>query len=287
MKRLVRMAAFVVALATGLARGADVAPSVLVQAYFDSLSRSFEQLVQDRAMTRLELTPANRLFVQSIQLNPSFYSLMRTNSKGVLINEVVRGKGRVKGYRSLTAQRWYGNLHDKLEAYRGTVTDKQSRLYLLWAQPIVILGSRDSRRFGGVAAVKIDLHECFTAVAQLSEYPFRVMAGGTQVFSHRWENGLDFDEATVEVPGLSGVVVQEIRRSPEPAPVATNEYGEAQYAGSGTDETAGSDARPRSWWKLAVRIMLLSCAAILLAMAVNARLRWRHILSQVYRDTPG
>jgi hypothetical protein len=286
-KRGFRWALAAIVCAYGLSPAAETPPSVLVQEYFDALESQFEQVSTDRTVTLVELTPASRLFAKVLDANPSVVSLMRTNSKGVLINEYVRGRGAVRAYRSLANQRWYSEMKQHLSPHRAVVADHYGKSFLLWAQPIILASAVGGRRFSGVVVAKLDLLECFQAIALKSEYPFRILSGGTTLFSHRWESELEHDEAAVEVPGLSDVVIYEVRQSPPVNEVLVTEFDETQGDSESEGVRAfGSAAAQSPGARLPLgKIICAGLGAGLLLVFLRSRLRWRYVLRQVHEET--
>jgi hypothetical protein len=202
----------------------------------------------------------------------------------------VRDKGAVRAYRSVANQRWYNAVRTSLKPYHTTIGDRRGARSLLWAEPVIIVSAGGKKRFGGAVAVKVDLLECFQQVAAASEYPFRVLAGGAPLFAHRWESDMDYDEAAVEVRGLDNVVVCEVRRSPERAPVPVSDFGDTAHEGVvgeadsvAADTSVRHDALPH---RLPVgRVVFSLLAAAAAAAFVRSRIRHHGILRQVLRET--
>jgi len=268
-------------------RAAETPPSVLVQQFFDGLQGSFERVASDRTVTMVELKPTTRLFAQVISENPVLVSLVRTNSKGSVINEYVDGRGAVRAYRSLASQRWYAEMRQSLSPHKGAVSDRNGKTYLLWAQPVVLASTVGTRRFSGAIVAKVDLLSCLEAISKNSEYPFRVAVGGVGLFSHRWETGLEYDEAAVEVPGLRDVVVYEIRKSPPPSETLVTDFDGMGEDGEPGEDGAGDSGSAVNGVLASVltgRALLLGIAVFVLVWFVRSRLRWRALLGKVHEE---
>ncbi len=292
MKPIVTWAIAVLAAVTAVqaAPETDTVPSIVIQEYFEELEAGFREYASARVVSTVKLSTTDRHFVDALEEYPGMYSLLRTNSKGIVINEVIRGQRPQRVYRSIAGQRWYRTLNRTWREHRGKIVDRTGKTYLLWAQPIVISKASGAQRFGGAVLVKIDLLECFMRIAKENEYPFKVLIDGEVFYVHRWERAEDAEEAPIAVPGIDSAVVMEIRVSPEPVQSPAADFVEPEEI----DEHARVDsadtlvaAVPPSCRFPTGRVLLALALAWLVVWFIRARVRHRRILREVFRDEPG
>ncbi|MBD3243316.1 MAG: hypothetical protein GF331_22185 [Chitinivibrionales bacterium] len=267
----------------------DTVPSVVIQEYFEELESGFREYASARVVSAVKLSTTDRHFVDALEEYPGMHSLLRTNSKGIVINEVVRGEQPQRVYRSIAGQRWYRTLRQTWREHRGKIVDRTGRTYLLWAQPIIISKSSGAQRFGGAVLVKIDLFECFSRIAKASEYPFKVLIDGEVFYVHRWEESEDAEEVPISIPGVDTAVVIEIRVSPEPVQLPAADFVEPEeledVMEADSADTAHAVMPPPRQFPTG-RVLLALTLVWLVVWFVRARVRHRRILREVYRDEP-
>lgn len=267
----------------------DTVPSIVIQEYFEELEAGFREYASARVVSAVKLSTTDRHFVDALEEYPGMHSLLRTNSKGIVINEAIRGQQPQRVYRSIAGQRWYRTLRHTWREHRGKIVDRAGKTYLLWSQPIIISKSSGAQRFGGAVLVKIDLLECFMRIAKENEYPFKVLIDGEVFYVHRWERSEDAEEVPIVIPGVDSAVVMEIRVSPEPVQppaadfVEPEELEEEEVAESA--DTTAAAVPPASQFPTG-RVLLTLALAWLVVWFIRGRVRHRRILRQVFRDEP-
>ncbi len=185
--------------------------------YFTKIDAAFEKVSEAGAVRSTSLRSAERLFVREMRKNQAYTMFFRTNSKGVIISEVVRGEKAERPMRSVADQRWYRTVSSKKEAYYTLVKDSErGRYYLLWARPVLKSGGR----FVGAVAAKIDLWDSFYEFSNSVYVPFLVKLGRKSLFSHKWKNSLIGGEKLITVPGVDRISVIYIQEK-QTAPAAT------------------------------------------------------------------
>ena len=185
--------------------------------YFTKIDAGFEKISEAGAVRSTSLRSAERLFVREMRRNQAYTMFFRTNSKGVIISEVVRGETVERPMRSVADQKWYRTVSSQKEAYYTLVKDSErGRYYLLWARPILKSGDR----FVGAVAAKIDLWDSFYEFSNSVYVPFLVKLGRKSLFSHKWKNSLIGGEKSITVPGvdrISVIYIQEKQTAPAAA----------------------------------------------------------------------
>lgn len=267
----------------------DTIPSIVVQEYFEELEAALRRLAGTRTVAKVELSPTDRLFVDFLTRHAGVYTMLRTNSKGVVINEAIRGRRPRRVYRSVARQRWYVTLHSSWEEHRGKVVDRYGKTWLLWAQPIIIARGSGPKRFGGVVVAKIDLMECLKQVATDSEYPFQVVVDGTRFFSHRWDNSRETVYFPIVIPGTDSASVLEVSLAAEPSVAPSTDFidlGVDEAVGQEQDAVAVEEERVRGWEPPVWRILFCGLLAWALTALIRRRVRRHRILRKVFQEEP-
>jgi hypothetical protein len=272
---------------TGVAAG-DAAvqpPARVIDAYFEELRGAFDKVTSAAVLRQVQLGVVDRYFVKALQTYPTMTVLLRTNSKGVLINEVIRGRSPARVYRAVGAQRWHRRVRSSWRASYTHVTDRTGRTFLFWAEPLIGRKASGAKRFMGAVAVKFDLAACLEAAAERTDVPMAVMVGGTGVYRREWSGAEDYVETAVTIPGVSGVVVRTRKRGGDEDPAGTESAVELSDR-DGTAETAGADStacEPRRKRPVAALVLGLVVLGGVGAF-VRSRMRRYRILREVHRD---
>ena len=172
-----------------------------IDAYFSGVRAAFEDVASATVVQQVDASAADRHFVNALVKYPAMTTLLRANAKGVLVNEVVRGKRPQRVYRNVAAQRWFVEAKG-WRPYDGAVSEKESAMLLLWARPIVVAKPSGARRFAGAVAVKVDLAECLRTVTTVYDRPFQLLVKGQVFFAHRWEPAERTHVASLQIAGL-------------------------------------------------------------------------------------
>ena len=182
--------------------------------YFVRLDADFAKIADAGALRSTSLRPAERLFVREMRKNQAYTEFLRTNSKGVVISQVIRGEKVERPMRSVADQRWFRVVSGKNEAYYTLIKDSdRGRYYLLWTRPILKRGDR----FVGAVVVKIDLWDSFYEFSNSMYVPFLVKLGRKSLFSHKWKNSLIGTEKPLAIQGvdkISVLYIQEKKKQP-------------------------------------------------------------------------
>jgi hypothetical protein len=172
-----------------------------IEHYFASLKKDFDKLADNPAMKKGK--SVNGLFVTTLKRHQPIYSFMRTNAKGVMVNEVVRGqvpeKIKKNAKENVKAQEWFKKISKTATEYYGfTFIEENGRYYLFWVSPI--LGPK--KKFGGALVAKIDLWDCFHEMSKETTEPFLIRLGGKSLYSDKWKNARNSVDVPLEVPGV-------------------------------------------------------------------------------------
>jgi hypothetical protein len=142
-----------------------------------------------------EVAPVNVFFRKIITQYPEIVLIMRTNSKGAIVNYVDK-EGENAGLGSGVADSdWYAMPKKNMAPWYGKLTKENRRSCLLWSRPL------GGERFGGVVAFKIDITTCFKDFALTTRGPFQILLDGKSFYYLSWNDGVPFKEYDVAVPG--------------------------------------------------------------------------------------
>jgi hypothetical protein len=179
---------------------------VRIEDYFSSMKDELDKVAEARTIKGTSLRRMDRYFVGVLKRHQTIYSLIRTNSKGVVISEVIRGQVPERDYRRISNQRWFHIVERTREDYFGFLKE-DDRYYLFWAKPVLKSG-RSGKRFVGTVAAKIDLWDSFHAISHDAEKPFVVRVGNMSLYSHKWKKDIDYDQVSLDVAGVDNISVR-------------------------------------------------------------------------------
>jgi hypothetical protein len=194
-----------------------------VEQYFATLKKDFDKVADNPVMKKPKSKSINGLFVTALKRHQPIYSFMRTNAKGVMVNEVVRGQMPEKAKKNVKEknakeqnvkdQEWFKKISKTATEYYGfTYIEENGRYYLFWVSPIL----DKKKRFGGAVVAKIDLWDCFHEMSKETTEPFLIRLGGKSLYSDKWKNGRNIEEGPLEVAGVEKISL--ITEKPAAAP---------------------------------------------------------------------
>jgi hypothetical protein len=238
------------------------------------LSNVFVQLEQN--LNDLAGNPAMRggvkavppLLRQFIRDHEAIVAIMRTNSKGKVVNEIVRNGEAGELYRDISGQAWYRKT-SALRPYFSKIRMADKSVQLLWSLPIRIRQS-GSERFGGALMVRIDPVNCFETVAMAYGQPFEVFAGATRLYSYQWRSTYAAALTPVTIHGLSGAMLHSQKEEAmAEAPVVTNRQPAERLPLPGAPISVGdSEKKPLSMFiggLIGTGLLILGIALVIMA----------------------
>ena len=175
-----------------------------LNAYYVKLDESFARIVDAGALRSTSLKPAERLFVRAMRKNMAYNTFLRTNSKGIIISEAIRGQKVERPMRDVSDQKWFKRVSERKEAYYTLIKDdERGRYYLFWTRPIL----KGGNRFVGTVVAKIDLWDSFYDFSNNLYEPFLIKLGRKSLFSHKWEEGQQGIEKPLGIQGIDRISV--------------------------------------------------------------------------------
>ncbi len=169
-----------------------------IENYFSELQNTFTLIAGASSVKSTSLSRTERYFVAILKKNQTLYSLIKTNSKGVIISEVIRGQTPERDYRNVADQPWFRTVLKKREDHYGFVKEETGRYYLFWGKPVF----KGANRFVGAVAVKIDLWDCFHKISADVKKPFLVRLGNKSLYSHKWKKKSPYNDDLLNIPGV-------------------------------------------------------------------------------------
>jgi hypothetical protein len=172
-----------------------------LQSRFNALDSVLSALPQFPEVRAKEVAPVNGLFGKLLTQYPEIVLIIRTGSKGVVVNYANR-EGDDRGFGAdVSDSAWYASPKTAMSPWYGKLTKEHRRSILLWSRPFSIRAPVGGERFGGVVALKIDVTTCFKEFAAQEKGPFQILLNGQSYYYLSWYDSIPFAEQTITVPG--------------------------------------------------------------------------------------
>jgi|GEM_PF-1489562 len=199
--------------------------SSLLERQFIAADSSIADIV-NRSETRMkEIAPAESLFQAALAGRPEFLCVLRTNSKGLIVNAISREDESPARMDDVSGNAWYSVPLKTLKPYYSALLPGQGNKHyaLYWSRPIRVKNAMGLLRFGGVVAVKINIAECFKRFAAVYGEPFQILLDGKEFYYRAWDPAAPFEEKTIRIPGVSGLTCKIVVKNAPAAPVSGND----------------------------------------------------------------
>lgn len=184
---------------------ANVGYSEDVEEYFTKLVDEFSRVAKTPVIKGTNTNRMHKVFIGSLRRFQPIYSYVRTNSKGVVIAEVIRGRKPETDHRSLANKPWFKYVKQRMQNRQGIIKQEETgRYYLFWTEPMVT----KKNKFLGTLSVKVDLWDCFHNLSKKIEDPFLIRMGKKSFYSHKWEKGTAFKLETLSIPGAGRMTIR-------------------------------------------------------------------------------
>jgi hypothetical protein len=169
-----------------------------------------------------EIAPVEDLFREWLAKRPEFVTVLRTNSKGLIVNIMSRGDSAYGKNTDVSSKEWYGGPQESRRPYYGPVIQENRKSFLFWSKPILVRNSLGMSRFGGVIAAKVNLPVCFKLFAARFQEPFQILLKGKEFYYLSWDEHARYEEKTVRIPGVAGLTVRFIEKKEIPQAMPTH-----------------------------------------------------------------
>jgi hypothetical protein len=104
-----------------------------------------------------EVAPFDNVAKQTLAANSEIVSVIRTNSKGIVVNCVMRPDGRSDNentlHRDVSAEAWFSAVSPAMKPFYGPLRKADKRAYRIFSRPVTVSVATGGKRFGGVVAI--------------------------------------------------------------------------------------------------------------------------------------
>jgi hypothetical protein len=191
---------------------------------FITMQQNFDEIMESPTVKNKTAATVNGFFFKALKEHQPYYSLTRVNTKGVVINEMIRlvEKPDTKP-QDLSKLAWVKRTLTLHKAYSGMVKlEETGRYYLVWAAPIMGKDKNGKETVEGAVSLKIDLWDCFHKYSNTTETPFLVRLDKLRLYSSKWKNDIRYKEELLNVAGVKKISVRYPKDiTPIAAPVVT------------------------------------------------------------------
>ncbi|MFP4417198.1 MAG: hypothetical protein ACLFSB_07990 [Chitinispirillaceae bacterium] len=258
-----------------------------INTYFDQLRDTFDQIASSPAVNTTHLSRTDRYFVGVLKKQQTFYSLIRTNSKGVVTNEIVRGKPPERNYRSIAYQRWFKQIQQTGRDYFGFLKKNTGRYYLFWSKPVFKTRRSGSQTFVGAIAVEIDIWDAMHTFSQTISIPFLVTLNNMSLYSHKWQDPEQFDTKDLTIPGVENITLsfvppQEPKTKTMPAAASPTAQNTIENSEGGEEKEASLSSK--SIMPVYGIIALIFIAIIAVGICIILGIRHRTLIKRIHRE---
>ena len=263
MTRLLSLAALVCFLAVPLlAAGEPSALKLGIDSMFIRFQKDFDKVVASSAIKKKAVDPVNRLFFNFLKKHQPYYSFLRTNQKGIVVNEVIRlvEKPSTKK-QDVSKEAWFKRVSTKMEPFQDCLFQNETgRYHLFWVAPVISKGKTGKEAFAGAVAVKIDLWDCFHQFSKDQDIPFLIKMDKKSLYSNKWDNNAPSAKEPLVVPGVDKIYV---RYPKEGAPAeAQIEAVDSSLIKAAADSAKAAQAKQGKGSKRAVILFIVLLAVI-------------------------
>ena len=270
---------------------ADLKPDM--EATFAKFKADFDRIAASSVVKKTALTPVNSYFFKALKTHQPYYSLIKTNHKGIVINEVIRLVEKPSAKKqNLSAEAWFKQVSTKLEEYTGLIKQEETgRYYLFWAAPITKT-EKGKEAFKGAVALKIDLWDCLQKYSKTTETPFLVRLGHLGLYSYKWNDTIAFTEEPLSIPGTEKITVR-LPKAGENAGAATEAQAAAAPSVDSAKIKAAEDslkalqAAPKKRHPGVIIVLILLLAAVtVVAVRWSSERRRRKLMQRIEEEPP-
>jgi len=178
----------------------------LLQRQFMRSDSAVATLVNKPETRMKEIAPAESLFQASLSQHPEFLCIIRTNSKGSIVNAVSREDTVFFRAADVADQPWYEASQKTLKPYYGPPQNSRDKhTVLFWSRPIRVRNNLGILRFGGVVSVQINAIEICRQFSNAYSGRFQILLDGKGLYHRGSDSSLRMIEKPVRVPGISGL----------------------------------------------------------------------------------
>jgi len=176
-------------------------PADLIADNFDNLETVLSDLAGRRDVRLGKPRAVDGILANTIKKFPAFQTLMRINSTGKVINEVVREGTPGERYRNVGRQGWFTVAGERMESYHGYVKSDDDYL-LFWVKPLKSRRSNGSYKSAGALLAKIDIGRVLEKVAPTLSLPFTLIFDKETIFRYNWSPSVKHKSIPLSLKGM-------------------------------------------------------------------------------------
>lgn len=188
-----------------------------IEKYFTDLVKNLDKASNSPIVKGTKIKPIDRFFVLTLKKHQTIHSILRTNSKGIVISEVIRGQiPAAADKRNISNQQWFSQIKKKNENYYDVIKNEETgRYYLFWAKAVMSSKAGSKEHPIGVLVAQIDLWDCFHKIAVKVDQPFLIRLNKLSLYSNKWEKVRRYTEEPLNIPGVTKISLCYIRKNIE------------------------------------------------------------------------
>jgi len=221
-------------------------PESAIEQYFSALEKTCLQLSEQSNIRKGSPKRVAPILQSTLKKHIPMDAILRVNSKGIVINEILRGNKPIKKFRDISHQKWFDHAGTNMERYYGWTQSGSGPVQLFWAYPLIAVSSSGAKRSAGALLFKINSEKVFSLINSKSDLPFRVSFDNQELYhSPKAPDNASGNTRTITIRGLEGVTL--LTYGTQPASAETNRpssrpQGTTARPGNGNE----ADLSPRS-----------------------------------------
>lgn len=275
----------------------------VVHADFNKVKESLSARLEKLDSHLLSLSKSNELssrriedatppFRNSIKEFPEFQTLMRTNSKGKVVNEIVNEGRQGKKFRSVARQSWFGETA-RMNPYYGFLKMRDGTTYLFWCKPIPVGTREGGYRFGGALVAKIELSDVLKAVAGEVDEPFQLLHEDEAIYANEWNSIKEPVSEKITVKGLDNIVLRGKKASPPNVAAADTQVTQQSATAAAKDDAAAPSGKQEKDsggfpWVTIILLIIVAGGGGFLIVTIRKSAKKRHaaLLAEIEDGKP-
>jgi len=178
---------------------ADASDILVLQKQFSVVDSVFTHLVSLPESRMKEVPPFDAVSKKTVARNIAILCVMRTNSKGAVVNCVWRSRSSMGIHSDVSATEWYTQPQQNGNPYYGIISKDAKRVTATWSRPLYISTTAGGKRFAGVVAIVIDANVCFAKFASAMHSPFQIVRNNIVLYSHLWKNSWSYSDSPFSI----------------------------------------------------------------------------------------
>ena len=153
---------------------------------------------------RKDIAPVDDIFHKLMEKHPEFFTLIRTNTKGEVVNVLSKSDSSIISGLNVAKYTWFGTTRKTLKAYYSPLIKGNEHYSIIWSKPLIIKNTIGRDKFGGAVMVEINIAALFKQFALTFREPFKVFHNGKEFFYVAWYDNIPYADQPISIPGVTG-----------------------------------------------------------------------------------